>query len=493
MNRTHLVALGVIAIAAIATALLWTSLRPLARVSVGPGPTLTAAAASPTIEPTPDEHISRSPVPTDRATDTVADFDTQLAHLVALAVRGMREVRAKHMEKAKATDAEARTAFETLVQTIGDAGERALFALLGRPEPDTETQPGAEPQRGTGADPTPRVERLMLLRIIDYTLQSRHALLPASAGQLSAFVAAMLDAIQQSASIAADFAPLLIDKPYLDQTHEDDVLRLAELSPVTTHLQACAARLITTLWTNLARTGARRSGQLESLAMMLKDDTNPAKRSAAMQHLLAADDPRLVDFVLAEAEQARDPRLARELAMGAVEGATSARALEVLQRMRRVEDTPLTSATLTLALKDPAGLREKYETLVGEGRDARLRADLITGLGFNPSPENTALTQLAFDSDPDPEVRARALLALSTSAARGEEAIGRALDDATFLGKRGERMRDVIAAIQNLAGSGQLNAVARLGKRVLARPGLAETDRKDLERILREALPPELR
>jgi hypothetical protein len=161
--------------------------------------------------------------------------------------------------------------------------------------------------------------------------------------------------------------------------------------------------------------------------------------------------------------------------------------------MRRIDDTPLTTVTLTLALKDPAGLRTAYENLAGEGRDAALRADLISGLGFNPSPENTALTRLAFDQDPDPGVRARALLALSTSVALGELAISRALDDPSFLGKRGERMPDVISAIQNLAGTGELNAEARLGRRVLARPGLAETDRADLRRLLVETLPPELR
>jgi hypothetical protein len=67
------------------------------------------------------------------------------------------------------------------------------------------------------------------------------------------------------------------------------------------------------------------------------------------------------------------------------------------------------------------------------------------------------------------------------------------LDDAGFLGSRGERMPVVISGIQNLAGAGEINAVARLGRRLLARPGLASHDRAELERILAGALPPGLR
>lgn len=483
MRRSHILAFTSIAIAAGAFAIAWIGLRPVQQGSVGPVPTL-PAAASLTIR-TPNEQTTavRTALDADTPNPTAeapADFDALLARLVALATRGVAEVRAHDIERARATDAEAKATFETIVLAFADAGERALFHLTGLPEPAAD-----DPEL------TAKVERSMLLRLIDYTLQARHA--RGSGPDLDTFVAGLLDAVEQSGRLADDLAPPLIDKPYLGLPHEDAVLRLAELSPVATYLQPYAAKLIVTLWDNLARTGARSRTDLATVALMLKDDSNPAKRSAAMQRLLGADDERLVDFVLTEVEQKRDGRLARELALSAAEATTPARAMAILQRMRRVDDSPLTGATLTLALRDPASLRSAYEGLVGDGRDAALRADVITALGFNPSPENSALTRLAFDSDPDPGVRARALLALSAKGAQGEQVIERALEDVSFLGAKGERLPDVIAAIQNLAGAGDLNAVARLGRRVLARPDLAKHDRADLEQLLANTLPPELR
>lgn len=483
MRRSHILAFTSIAIAAGAFAIGWIGVRPAQQGSVGPVPTLPAAASlsiDPTpIEPTPAARTALDVDTKDPTADPI-DFDALLARLVALATRGVAEVRAHDIERAKGTDAEAKATFEQIVLAFADAGERALFHLTGAPDADADD-----------TELTAKVERAMLLRLVDYTLQARHARGPGN--DLDTFVTGLLDAIEQGVRLADDLAPLLIDKPFLGLPHENPVLRLAELSPVATYLQPYAARLIVTLWDNLARTGARSRTDLATVALMLKDDSNPAKRSAAMQRLLGADDERLVDFVLTEVEQKRDGRLARELALSAAEATSPARALAILQRMRRVEDSPLTGATLTLALRDPASLRSAYEGLVGEGRDAALRADVITALGFNPSPENSALTRLAFDSDPDPGVRARALLALSAKGAQGEQVIEHALGDVSFLGAKGERLPDVIAAIHNLAGAGDLNAVARLGRRVLARPELAVHDRADLEQLLANTLPPELR
>jgi hypothetical protein len=121
-----------------------------------------------------------------------------------------------------------------------------------------------------------------------------------------------------------------------------------------------------------------------------------------------------------------------------------------------------------------------------------VRADLISGLGFNPSAPNLALVKAAFDRDPSPEVRQRALLALSANAASawGEEVVGQALRDPALCTGFGERAAAVVVALENLARAGEAPAVRRLGRRLGARTDLPPHVRSDLERLLRDGPPP---
>src|SRR5690606_18767731 len=110
---------------------------------------------------------------------------------------------------------------------------------------------------------------------------------------LDALVESILRCVPQDAALAKGLGDgLLVDRPYLGVAHESTVLETVDLGIELPYLRGTAARLLRTLWRNLAASGDRSSTSLDALALVFKDDSNPGRRQAALEHLLVADDGR---------------------------------------------------------------------------------------------------------------------------------------------------------------------------------------------------------
>jgi hypothetical protein len=232
----------------------------------------------------------------------------------------------------------------------------------------------------------------------------------------------------------------------------------------------------------------RTATDLASVALLFKDDTNPTRRLAALQHLLG--DARYREMVVREVVERRDGRLAREIGLSAARTLAATDAIAVLERVCHLAPQQLTGAFLHLGAGDSSALRQAYEQRLADGTASAFRAELITGAGFTGRAEDIALAQLAFRQDPHPDVRSRAMLVLTAQAgtALGEQTLMAALDDATFSADPA-RLGQIVLALENLAPGGDPNAIDRVAKRLLVRSELLPGDRSNLEKVLARALP----
>lgn len=449
------------------------------------GPELPSAAMAAGARPNPPEPPGhRSPSALGRRTIVAApappDFDALLQQLVGLAVRGYEEVARDSLQQAKVTDAEALALFQQILAAVTDVDDRALWALTAL---------------GAGDELSTRVTRQLLGRFATVALQRRQqaAVNGAPAGLIT-YVDALLGLLVPHQANAELVATLLTDQPYLGAAHEDALLGLTELGAQHPYLHDVARRLLLTLWANLQASGARSRRDLETLAMLGKADRNPTRRAAALETLLVAEDPRLVEFVLADVAESNDQAGAAALAQVAARQLPPERALQVLRRLAHVGDQSMTGPALILGGRDAGAVRRCYEQLLGEAREPKLRGDLITGVGFNPSPDNFDLVLTALELDPDAEVRQRALLALAGagSAAHGEAAVQAALADPTFT-SHPAGLDVIVTAVDNLAQGGEVNAVDRLARQTLCRSDVSESTRSRLRTLLAKALPTGMR
>jgi len=225
-------------------------------------------------------------------------------------------------------------------------------------------------------------------------------------------------------------------------------------------------------------------------ALIFRIDANPAKRLVAMRYLLVADNGRYREFILQEAIATRDEQLISELTVTAADQLAPREAISALERLSLVTKRPQTMAFMRLSLRDSKVIFDAYEQKLADGTRPDFRAELITAAGFRNGADGLKLAQLAFDHDPDPEVRTRAMFAIAGNAdsKTGEKTLMAALDDATFSADP-SRLGSIVCALQNLASAGDYNAVDRIGKRLLKRTGLLPGDRRRLELILRRVLP----
>ncbi len=406
------------------------------------------------------------------AATTKIDFDATVTRLIDLSLRAADEVARQDMTSAKATDAEAFELVRSVLEHISNYEERALFALTGNGEID---------------DTRAAITRSILERFLYFGLQ-KHATF-ARAGNpraLNAFLGTLLDSMVPDERTATVVTKLLADKPYLNAPQEDAVLRLVEMVPTYPWLMDPMRHLLLTLWRNLEASGQRPRDRLETLALMLKDDTNPARRAAALEHLLMSNDRQLIEFVVQDVEDQRDASRACDLAWAAAGKLPADVGLSVVRRLRAVAARSLSGPAIELARRDESLVRAAYDQLLSATENPDLRADLVTGLGFNPSRENLATVKTAFDRDPALAVRKRALLALTANAATalGEQIVNAALDDRELCGARGERLGVIVAALENMASAGENEAVARLGAQLARRPDLPPGARTELERLL---------
>ncbi len=165
-------------------------------------------------------------------------------------------------------------------------------------------------------------------------------------------------------------------------------------------------------------------------------------------------------------------------------------ALEVLRRLVAVSRDESMAAFLTLGRRDPELLRETYEETLADNVEPGLRAELVTGTGFSATPAAIELARLAFQSDPLPAVRIRAMLVITAKASEawGEETVASALDDPEFSADP-QNLGAIVWALDNLARAGMVNAVHRLGTRLMSTSLLLPADREQLADLLSRSLP----
>jgi len=175
--------------------------------------------------------------------------------------------------------------------------------------------------------------------------------------------------------------------------------------------------------------------------------------------------------------------------MAAAEELPAAAAFSVLTLAAEITGQD-TAPFLTLAHREPGMVRAEYELRLGSDVTPRVRALLVAGGGFAGTPEGIEVAQLALSSDPDPEVRLRAVFVLTgkTAETLGEAAVARALDDPQ-IGGNPERLATLVLAVDNLARAGLVNAVHRLGERMRAASGLSPSAKSMLDRLLADTLP----
>lgn len=472
-----------LALAAIAAGgLLSIDSRPGGEAPVG---AVTASAPAPQSGPAePDDEVVAESLP-DRVRAPDAEppplgFRERVDALVATSLEVARLAESGEEAAAVELDREVRAAFAALVGEVPDSDHLAL-AELGSPLADEPSAP-LSPVRA--AD----VRRSILAHTVGAGLARRHARRDdggADATRLTAGVLAVLEARSELAEpLGREF---LVDRPYLELSHEEQVLGLVAASVDGSFPADVATALLSTLWHNLQRTGVRSSSQLAGLALLLLDDGNASERLAASRLLVADERYRrvLLDHLL----RTRDRELARAVAMAAAQELPEAVAFEVVTTTSEVLG-PDAAPFLTLAVRSPGLLAREYEHRLGSDVEPRLRALLVTGAGFAGAGEGLELAQLALANDPDPEVRMRALFVLTGAAAStlGEAAIQVALDDPR-IGSDPQRLGAIVLALQNLARAGQTNAVDRIGTRLRATAALDASSRELLEGILRESLP----
>lgn len=431
----------------------------------------------------------RRPVPAAApAPRTFADY---VDELVAIGERTSALVVAGDTAAADESDEGARRLFDEMMARLPDAEAEALAALCATPAPAAPALPGLEvpapaPPQGDRDAMRRRVWNLALAA----GLHRRHerALRGADRGPLDSLVAAALTALPAAEDLAVELGcGQLADRPYLHLAHEAAVLELVALSGTGGFPPAVATALLSTLWRNLQASGDRSGAELRGLALLLLRDGNASERASAARLLLGEDRFRAV--VLEHLRRNADARLLREVAVVAAQDLPPPLALEVLQTTVHLGED-FAAPFLVLGFRDAALLADRYEQQLADGTEPALREALVGGVGFAGGPRGVATAQLAFDHDPDPGVRLKALYVLTANAgaACGERTVAAALDD--------PRIRDdplrlgaVVLALENLADQGLINELDRLGQRLRTCGALTADARAHLERILARALP----
>jgi len=462
-----------VALAALAAGAVW-SLR--GRSEAPPDPRTRAtppAGVAPTA--TAVRRPQRSPIPS--FDPRQPGFEEMVDGLVDLGIQTWEALEADDDPAARELDEQTRTEVTTLTRLVDASDEKALHALCGLLSEDT-TLSG-------------RVRRKVLLTIVEVGLRARWQQVDYGGSRASAdrLVEAMLVSLPQDELLARELGlEILANEPFLGATHERCVLEIVERSTREEFLASVAEALLTTLWRNLERDGSRSSTELASLALLFAEDTNPSRRLAALRHLLTADSGRYEQFAVDLVVRSGDRDLAREIAMTGATELPPKRALRVLERLADIESTATTAAFLMLGQRDPDTLRNAYEQKLADRIAPHVRAELVTGAGFRGDAVDVA--QLAFTHDPDPEVRTRAMFVLSAQATPevAERTLLEALDDPRFA-DREDRVGAVVAALRNIALAGEVNAVDRIGRRMLVHPHLGDEDRRRVEELLARYTP----
>ncbi len=424
---------------------------------------------------------------TERVSASVAEshdprtFDEWIERLVALALETRAAVEADDFDEAREVDERARVAIERMRAELPDTEESALHALCGLMSED-ETVAGTARRRVLGL-------------VLELGLRVRWQRFEYSGdrARVDRLVEAMLVSLPQDEPLAELLGlGLLADEPFLGPSHERAVLDLVELSLREPFLARVAKALLTTLWQNLEESGARTSGNLASLALVYADDSNPTRRICALRHLLTSRDGRYEHFVMERVRQSRDSDLAVAVGITAARELEPRAALRVLEQLEPVAGASrLTASFLLLGNRAPASIRTAYEHKLADQVAPQLRAEMVTGFGFGDS--GFELARVAFEQDPDLEVKKRALFVLASRSTVeiGEHTLLAAIDDDAFTADP-TRVGAIVSALDNLANHGDANAVHRVGRRLRVHPKLMDADRRRLDDLLAQHTPPGL-
>ncbi|MCA8965061.1 MAG: hypothetical protein KDC48_09235, partial [Planctomycetes bacterium] len=382
------------------------------------------------------------------------DFPARIEALVQVGMATSHFAQNDEIERAKASDARARSMFAELLRQYDDAGERALQLLLDYPARSDDVHDNA----------TCRVSGMVLAA--ELTRREEQADRFDDRRLVDTLTANVLEVLPLGERLADCAAPTLIDRPHLRLVHEPAVLHLVALAGEQQFSRELATRLLLTLWHNLQQFGERSSTDLACLALLQLGDADPSQRIAACRHLLSS--ARYRPAVLAWLREHQDLDVANEAARIAARELPAADALATLREL-----TPLLpempAAYMALAHRAPDALADSYEQLLADNVQPATRRDLLAGLGMDEAGRQRGTLELALQNDPDPTVRLQALLSLSASAAQqcGEAACTQLLDDPLIAGDP-ERLSVVVMALQNLEVAGMTNAIDRLGRRLRA-------------------------
>ncbi len=459
--------------------------------TTGPGPVRAPSQANATTPSRPDltaEPHAAQPRTIVEAVDQTAipgfgiTYEAAIESLIAAAMELNRRADADaDQDELAAIDAEARAVLAQLLHEVRSAPERALHDLI---------------LHSSLATPAPRpvqVRRLVLLRVVQEGLAWRHERRaePAIQSSLDTLVAACLDLLPTVATLVTELGDeTLVERPYLGVYHESAVLGLFELAKGDAHLGRTASALLVTLWRNMEREGARTAAETASLALLFAEDASPSRRSAALEHLLRSSGGRYLAAALEAVQRSGDRDLVDRFASVAAEVLEPATALSVLRSLAESQRGACLAAHLQLAQRDPGAVREAYELHLADGTAQAFRLGLVRSAGWSRCEDAIALAQEALESDPDPQIRRDALLALASAATAEQLApsIEAVLSDP-------RRANDpawidaVAGALVNSRGRGSLGLIARHGPRVAADSRLGPAFRDQLLAALEARIP----
>jgi hypothetical protein len=431
---------------------------------------------------------SAGPARVPAATAPPWTFDVLVDRLCVLSARTAALAQEDEIEAATALDQEARLLLEQALHHFPDAGERALAMAVELPDvaPGEPRLPGENTRLG------------VLQVLLDAELQRRHRTAEAAEDPRSnarsnarsdahrdALALAVLDAMPIGRNCTELGDRSLHGRPYLRATHEPMVLHLLQLAGKGEFSREAATRLLLTLWDNLQASGARTSGELSRLALLLLDDSDPSKVVVACRQLLS--DPGYRDLALAWLRERDDPTLAHAVAKLAGRELPAGDALVVLREL-----SPLLRHTrgtfLAVGVRAPEVVADAYREHLAADTHPQLRRELVMGVGMLPDGRGLQVAKLALENDPSVEVRIQAMFVHTVHgvAAGAEAAVNGVLDDPRVANDP-THLAAVVLSLQNLEHEDS-NAVARLGAR-LRSMALAPESRDLLDELLARSVP----
>jgi hypothetical protein len=432
----------------------------------------TAAAASRATDapPAPDRRDAATPTPS----APLPTFEELVDRLVAIGQRTAQLAQEDEVDAAIASDRTARTELAALMARFHDAGERALAMLCNAEDEAAAASAGA---RG-----------VVLQVVLAGELARRHELALANDdhARIEPLVESLLSVMPQGARTTEVGVRLLDRQPYLRAAHERAVLALVQLAGDGSFPRDAAVRLLSTLWDNLQRQGARSSDELSRLAMLLLADADPARRTVACRQLVA--DPRYRAMAVAWLREHGDTAVAAELAGLAANELPPRDALQVLRELAPILPRA-PSAYLVLGARAPEVVADAYRELLAANTQPDVRIDLVAGVGLTASEAGRDVVQLALHNDPSAAVRLQAgfVLTATGDADAGERALQQLLDDPA-IARDPVHLGAIVLALHNLEADAATNAIDRLAQRLLTLP-LDERGRQSLAALLARSLP----